>query len=864
MVDDCTTQYEIHPAVGIARLGVSDEFFLGPEPAGEDTAPLNSRNFCKGRPCEPRARDDLNSLCDLKNYRDSSQRLKRQAARFRVYKVTRDSCGMVTDAHPAERLDVQVTWSIQLANTKAAADKFRIPHQRRNERVPRKCLRIDTGRRRIGKWLSGKAPQVLEGTLGPCYNVNIVDQRRNEIVRNLDKSVSLGEAYVDDRKRLVLIGPEADTGWFWDAKDDCYPEWYFFEGYNNDGWYDNTSDGPIYAEITAQGCDPVTVTAWAVVAPFNFAPDIDPFVTAYDVMYEQACERRFPGFPFIHESSRRVDVDTSFEDDVLPLLEKSRQIRWLNGWSMQAETQDRHFWWNRSPTDDRFEGISKPRDHSSQKATIEGEAWRKALFAHMRDPWVSVSLDLDKSETASLSAVLEWLEDYIDGECTGGPAVADMFKQRQHDSDDGIETLIRADSIALDPLVTLAKASSVSDWRGQFVSIDALLRALKVVAKKTADLRKEFSCYRPLIMPRQVGNDYGVMSEYDWATRFAPDPFPIVDATDRMLALTKVQHTHLKNWSEGNFIECRRRVENPLDSPTCEHFCEALTRIALEACNGGALYPGIEVTRIIRNQHIYSAPFRITVGVWDDVTETCTGGVCAGDLTKSLAVPWQDDFFQCNMEISSAWWPASRPDDVFMHVPIVEVDSQPEEMRSWTGQVLDENATEWRDDLLNRTHRFICHWHKLAVVVKKEIPPGISLVRPPAPKDAERKPERYITHENEIHEALKDLEDWTRWWHQSGCPAVEIQYFDELYKRDKRYLISLRGTGPAPDDPDHHTDHRPFFGYILDNTVLDEWERTRRPDIEYYDDDHGKHWKRYFVHVADVPDNRPRKTATQG
>ena len=61
------TEYEIHPAIGIARVGSSrldsDEgFFIGPEPGGSPPA----------------------------HYRDSAGDLKRQAARFRVFACRRD------------------------------------------------------------------------------------------------------------------------------------------------------------------------------------------------------------------------------------------------------------------------------------------------------------------------------------------------------------------------------------------------------------------------------------------------------------------------------------------------------------------------------------------------------------------------------------------------------------------------------------------------------------------------------------------------------------------------------------------------------------------------------------------------------
>src|SRR4029079_19230359 len=130
------------------------------------------------------------------------------------------------------------------------------------------------------------------------------------------------------------------------------------------------------------------------------------------------CECGFPGFPRFDRENKCIVVDTSFHDDILPLLDKSRQIRWVNGWSMQAETQDRHFWWNQSPYDDRFEGISRPSGHFSHRAAIEGPAWRNALFAHLRNPWVTVTLKLDGDQTATLSAVLEWLGDHC-RECTG-------------------------------------------------------------------------------------------------------------------------------------------------------------------------------------------------------------------------------------------------------------------------------------------------------------------------------------------------------------------------------------------------------------------------------------------------------------
>lgn len=61
-----------------------------------------------------------------------------------------------------------------------------------------------------------------------------------------------------------------------------------------------------------------------------------------------------------------------------------------------------------------------------------------------------------------------------------------------------------------------------------------------------------------------------------------------------------------------------------------------LTRAGLEACVGGAFFPGIEASWFLRDTYNYTEPFRL------DHT-----GLSAGDVTKQMAVPWQADFFKC-------------------------------------------------------------------------------------------------------------------------------------------------------------------------------------------------------------------------
>src|SRR6266481_1526871 len=85
------TVYKIHPAIGIARIGNSpDEFFIGPEHLGEHPHPAGG-------------------------FKDGQCRVKRQAARFRIYAHHDD--GTVEEITKAK---AKITWTVELANKKAA------------------------------------------------------------------------------------------------------------------------------------------------------------------------------------------------------------------------------------------------------------------------------------------------------------------------------------------------------------------------------------------------------------------------------------------------------------------------------------------------------------------------------------------------------------------------------------------------------------------------------------------------------------------------------------------------------------------------------------------------------------------------
>ena len=139
----------IYPGLGIARLGNSpDKYFIGPEAPGELPQPAGG-------------------------FKDAAGRIKRQAARFRVYGL--DGAGKVVREVTA---DVgEVTWRVHLANRKAGwyqflnamdlGPKYAKTAARRNSAVTgtaRKKLMIDPGPRSItGRSTKGKTYRSTPG-----------------------------------------------------------------------------------------------------------------------------------------------------------------------------------------------------------------------------------------------------------------------------------------------------------------------------------------------------------------------------------------------------------------------------------------------------------------------------------------------------------------------------------------------------------------------------------------------------------------------------------------------------------------------------------------------------------------------------
>ena len=63
------------------------------------------------------------------------------------------------------------------------------------------------------------------------------------------------------------------------------------------------------------------------------------------------------------------------------------------------------------------------------------------------------------------------------------------------------------------------------------------------------------------------------------------------------------------------------------------------SKAALEACVGGAFFPGIEVSWKVRDVFRYVEPFRLD--------PEC---LSPGDISQQMSLPWQTDFVDCAYE----------------------------------------------------------------------------------------------------------------------------------------------------------------------------------------------------------------------
>ncbi len=129
----------------------------------------------------------------------------------------------------------------------------------------------------------------------------------------------------------------------------------------------------------------------------------------------------------------------------------------------------------------------------------------------------------------------------------------------------------------------------------------------------------------------------------------------------RALPLMRLQYKHMENWLQGNFLNDWTGHPGPgggLGTVAVKDQPQLMDQAHMQHVCGGSFYPGIEVGRAAWDPNLWTAITGLTDHPLVRLSPGwTTGNMAAGDLTGSLAVPWQVDFVDCE----DSFWPASRP-----------------------------------------------------------------------------------------------------------------------------------------------------------------------------------------------------------
>ena len=585
-MDGDIKKIRIHPGIGMARLGNSDEFFVGPEAPGVVVDP--------GGTDGPGPEGGT--------YRDSDMKLKRQAQRFRIYGY--DENDNVVGEINAEHAEF-IQWHVHVRNMKAANyafqgaylfdnTKFRNPGIQgpapgeTMDPISRDKLIIDPGVRTIstedpdpqvlaGNIFTDVAPGTLPGYLAyegftpenPAEDVNVTYQEA--------KDIEIGQIHLDDVGRLLFVAGPGKSDCVTTPRtalsnpsehfnppngpDPCDPLVNQFAYFNVPGWWDDTCGGEIDVSIvlngevlstrdnvqdpTERGSRNATRGAWVVSAPPKYAPDMYHVVTLKD--------RVFEAFP---EADPNRNKKTEFFRDIYPILSRAVNYGWVSAEAAGVTPANRNLAHGPNQAGNLLSGknLDALKDPGESSRFVRQQIYK--LMRHAEGP-NSKLIDTLPKKPPPASAI------------TQCPI-----------------------NLADDPNF----ASSQREARGNQ-------------------------------MPKLWGTG-GKPLQNEQLNNNLPNQY---------LSLTANDLARMKDWADGDFVSVGGPIEPvPLEQLPIEEQPLAMDCAALEPTIGGGFHPGIEFPYIITYREYFKEAFRVIEG-----TEP-------GSVAAYMSSPWQGDYWSCN------------------------------------------------------------------------------------------------------------------------------------------------------------------------------------------------------------------------
>ncbi|MBR7632212.1 LodA/GoxA family CTQ-dependent oxidase [Janthinobacterium lividum] len=371
------TGLRIHPAIGIARVGNSEEYYLGPE--SQAGMPLDGQDGTGGLPIRPGTEDTVIASTEL---RDASGKLKRQAARFRIYQYAFDAADGV-ESYPLGRRGAaaevaigsmvdgkivkDIVWTVHLANKKAnsweGGDGV-APFQNNGAPALRnpafgepgsphfgtpadplrlKLLVIDPGprsvqasRQSVQQFDAATPPSCAEAASGavrnlPDYPVSFPRGGQPGAPAQGPGAIiaSLGAITTEKNGRLLVLGGYGKACGF-DAQGNYSAAAILHDNVNNDNWFDDVADGPVtamllFADGTARS---VEGSAWVISSDPSYAPQTANVVSLWDDLYCTWLEKMALRPAVYADGSYQTGYRSNFSTDVQPILRAASLQRW--------------------------------------------------------------------------------------------------------------------------------------------------------------------------------------------------------------------------------------------------------------------------------------------------------------------------------------------------------------------------------------------------------------------------------------------------------------------------------------------------------------------------------------------------------
>lgn len=372
--------FRIHPAIGFARVGESQDFYLQPETSAGTLA----GDVAGGLPLRAGSpQPDHDETITDRDLRDGDRAMKRQGARFKIFQYSSGDGAyphgggdpITIGSKLADGREVKdIVWTVHLANKKAnwfgvndfiGIDVYNsnVDHKEKNDQLVLRnpgnppegpeLKKHSIGYKQLEEdlaylstqrkdWVIDPGPRAIRGTSADsvafdakttasygsggtikttAYPISFPSMHFKDRSCPAGEIDTLGELKTDQFGRLIVLPAFGRACAVNGAKLEHFVD--------NKGWFDDTADGSVNATLILDQGDPVTVVgAWVVTTDPAYAPQIRNAVSLWDDVFDTFIQK-LALEPKVFDGAFNTSLDPGFEYDLGPFFRAAGLQRWI-------------------------------------------------------------------------------------------------------------------------------------------------------------------------------------------------------------------------------------------------------------------------------------------------------------------------------------------------------------------------------------------------------------------------------------------------------------------------------------------------------------------------------------------------------